>query len=220
MILTAVATFLVGYFIGAINPAAIIARLRGVNLRTAGSGNPGATNAGRVLGRRTGILVGLLDVLKGFVPALLAGLLLGADYGLLAGFAAFLGHVTSPFLGFHGGKGVATAGGAILGTNPIWLIPVLLVAALAFGVSKRMGLASVAGALTLIPTAMLLNDSWQETAFAVAMALVIVIRHQLNIRAAISDALAARRGPTNGASQAGPAPTGDGDGDGFSTTGS
>ncbi len=199
MILTAIATFLVAYFIGAINPAAIIARLRGVDLRAAGSGNPGATNAGRVLGRRTGLLVGLLDVLKGFLPALLAGLLLGADYGLLAGFAAFLGHVTSPFLGFRGGKGVATAGGAILGTNPIWLIPVLVVAAVAFAVSKRMGLASVAGALTLIPTALLLNDSWQETAFAVAMALVIVLRHQLNIRAAISDAVAARRGSDGGA---------------------
>jgi hypothetical protein len=107
VILTAVATFLVGYFIGAINPAAIIARLRGVNLRTAGSGNPGATNAGRVLGRRTGILVGLLDVLKASTGACVA---------------------SRP-------------------TNPIRLIPVLVVAALVFGVSKRMGWL-VAGALT------------------------------------------------------------------------
>jgi glycerol-3-phosphate acyltransferase PlsY len=206
----AVATFVIAYLIGAINPAAIIARVRGVNLRASGSGNPGATNAGRILGRRTGVLVGLLDVLKGFVPAVLAGWLLGSDYGLLAGFAAFLGHVTSPFLRFRGGKGVATAGGAILGTNPIWLIPVLVVAALVFGVSRRVGMASVAGALTLIPTAMLLNDSWQETAFAIAMALVIVIRHQLNIRAAVSDALTARRRHREGRAQSGPSTTTDG----------
>lgn len=58
----------VGYLIGSINPAAIIARLRGVDYRSVGSGNPGATNIGRAMGRKTGILVGVLDVLKGFLP--------------------------------------------------------------------------------------------------------------------------------------------------------
>lgn len=96
----------VGYAVGSINPAAIIARMRGVDYRAVGSGNPGATNIGRALGRKTGVAVALLDILKGFLPAIVfvvwSGEIAVAE---VAGFAAVLGHVTSPFLKGRGGKG-------------------------------------------------------------------------------------------------------------------
>jgi glycerol-3-phosphate acyltransferase PlsY len=177
----------VGYLVGSINPAAIIARIRGVDYRSVGSGNPGATNISRAMGRKTGILVGVLDVLKGFLPAI--GFLLWTDdlgVAEVAGFAAVLGHVTSPFLKGRGGKGVATSGGAILAIEPIWLLPVLLVFGVAFKLSRRMGIASVSAGLTLIPASLLWHSERSEIVFASAMAGLVVLRHQSNIRAALA----------------------------------
>lgn len=177
----------VGYVIGSINPASLIARARGIDLREVGSGNPGATNVGRALGKKTGILVGVLDIFKGFVPAL-AFLLLTDDVAVaeVAGFAAVLGHVTSPFLRGHGGKGVATSVGAILAIQPLWLVPVLLVFGIVFKLSKRMGIASLSASLMLIPASIVWHSDTSEIVFATALALLIVFRHQSNIRAALS----------------------------------
>lgn len=176
---------IVGYLIGSISPADIIARIRGVDYRSVGSGNPGATNIGRALGRKTGVLVAVLDILKGFLPTLLFAIATG-DIAVaeVAGFAAVLGHVTSPFLKGHGGKGVATAAGAVLAIEPIWIFPVLVVFLVAFKVSHRMGIASVLGVLTLIPAAVVWNSDSSEIVFACALAALIVFRHQSNIRAA------------------------------------
>ena len=141
-IVTALITILaavVGYGIGAINPASIIARVRGTDLRAVGSGNPGATNAGRAFGWKVGVLVGFLDGLKGFLPVLAFELLGYPVAGLVAGLAAVLGHVTSPFLRGKGGKGVATALGAILAVQPLWVVPVLAAFGLAFLLTRRVG---------------------------------------------------------------------------------
>ena len=106
-----------GFFVGAVSPATIIAKARHVDLRQ-GSGNPGATNAGRVLGVRWGVAVGLLDVLKGLVPTLLALWLGDRLTAYAVGLACVLGHVLSPFLRGRGGKGVATSMGAVLAVFP------------------------------------------------------------------------------------------------------
>ena len=186
MIVEGIVTFVVSYFIGAINPAALIARVKGIDLRAIGSGNPGATNASRALGRKTGVLVAGIDVLKGFLPAVVAGLVFGDAFGLLAGFAAFIGHITSPFLGFRGGKGVATAAGAVLGSRPLWAVPVLIVFWGTFAITRRMGIASAVAAIALIVTGWTLGNDWQDYLYATAMGVVILIRHQSNIRAAIT----------------------------------
>lgn len=176
----------VGYVVGSINPASLIARARGIDLREVGSGNPGATNVGRAMGKKTAVLVGALDILKGFVPALGFVAFTGdVAVGELAGFAAVLGHVTSPFLHGHGGKGVATSVGAVLAIQPLWLIPVLLVFALVFAVSKRMGIASLTASLVLIPASIVWHSETSQIVFATALALLIVVRHQSNIRAAL-----------------------------------
>lgn len=176
----------VGYVIGSINPASLIAKARGIDLREVGSGNPGATNVGRALGKKTGILVAVLDILKGFVPAL-AFALLTDDVAVaeVAGFAAVMGHVTSPFLRGHGGKGVATSVGAILAIQPIWLVPVLAVFGLVFALTKRVGIASLTASLMLIPASVIWHSDTGQIVFATALALLIVVRHQSNIRAAL-----------------------------------
>ncbi len=188
-----VAAIVVGYFIGSINPAAIIAKARGIDL-SAGSGNPGATNAARVMGRKTGAIVLVIDLLKGLVPVLLFAMLVSPTVGGIAGFAAILGHMTSPFLKGKGGKGVATTLGVLLGAEPLWLIPVLVAFAVVFLIVKRTGIASVAGALALIVTALLDRDDLEMTVFGVLTGLLVIVRHQRNIRAAWTDW---RKSPTD-----------------------
>lgn len=174
----------VGYLVGSVNPAAILARARGVDLRGSGSGNPGATNTARVLGPRAGLLVGALDVAKGFVPAYVFGRWGGPGAAEVAGVAAVLGHVTSPFLRGHGGKGVATALGAILGVQPWWAVPVLLVFGAVVLLTHRVGLGAVAGAVTLLPVALISHGSGADVAFAAALTLLVVVRHRSNLTAA------------------------------------
>src|SRR6476469_8125134 len=115
----ALLTLLAAYLVGSIPFGYLIARARGVDIFHAGSGNIGATNVGRVLGRKFGILVFALDFAKGAVPVAVAGAIAdGADGlpGLLpsgAGLFAFLEHLVPVYLGFRGGKGVATGAGAV-----------------------------------------------------------------------------------------------------------
>lgn len=173
---------IVGYVVGSLNPAAAIARMRGVDLRGSGSGNPGATNAGRVMGKSIGVLVAVLDILKGLIPSLVFAMMWGEVAGHLAGLAAVLGHITSPLLKGKGGKGVATAAGAVLAVDGMWMVPALVLFGITYVATKRMGIASVAAFLTLPVTAWVTNDELLDLAFAVVLAVLIVVRHQWNIR--------------------------------------
>ena len=168
----------VGYLVGAVSPATLLASRRGVDLRDVGSGNPGATNVGRALGPRAGALVAVLDVLKGLLPAAAFG---AVDHraGLLAGVAAVLGHVTSPFLRGRGGKGVATAGGALLGSHPLWAGVVVLTWLVVAVAARRTAPASVAAALAVLVVALVAGD---DVPWAAALTVVILVRHQGNLR--------------------------------------
>ncbi|MGH8969458.1 MAG: glycerol-3-phosphate acyltransferase [Actinomycetes bacterium] len=170
----------VGYFAGAVSPAALVARSRGVNLRELGSGNPGATNVGRVLGVRWGVVVGLLDVAKGFLPALLAGWV-DPDAGLVAGAAAVVGHVSSPFLRGRGGRGVATAFGAVLGVQPFWALSLLAVFAVVVAVTRWVGLASMSAAVSLVVLSLVMHPGAGTRLWAAFLALVILTRHRTNV---------------------------------------
>lgn len=112
-----------GYFSGSIPYAVVVARARGVDIRAVGSKNPGAHNVMIHVGRWWGRLVAILDLLKGTLPALLARLA-GLDaWGVVwVGVAAMLGHITSPFLGFRGGKGLSTAFGLMLALAPLEMV--------------------------------------------------------------------------------------------------
>jgi len=178
----------VGYLIGSVNPAAIVARIFHVDLRRTGSGNPGATNVGRALGPRWAVLVGALDILKGFVPAVLFGYLGGQTAGEVAGLAAVLGHITSPFLKGRGGKGVATTLGAILGVTPLLALPVLAAFGIGVAIWHRVGLGAVLGAVMLVVSAIVAYAAgWLDQAdmwFALVLAAMVLVRHQRNLRQA------------------------------------
>ena len=169
-----------GYLVGAISPAALLARSRRVDLRALGSGNPGATNVGRVLGVRWGVTVGLLDVAKGLVPAAVFGLV-GEGLGLLAGAAAVVGHVTSPFLRGRGGKGVATAFGAILGVAPVWGLLLLAVFVVAVALTRWVALGSMCAAAGLVVLSVVDGTSARVRVWAVFLAAVILVRHRTNV---------------------------------------
>lgn len=138
------------YAIGGINPATIIGRARGVDVARVGSGNPGATNLGRAAGRKWGVVVGVLDVLKGWVPTFVVLRTLGTWVALFAGVACVLGHIYSPYLGGRGGKGVATSLGAILALVPWVALIAVAVFAAALPFVERLGNASVVAAMFLL----------------------------------------------------------------------
>jgi glycerol-3-phosphate acyltransferase PlsY len=179
---------LVGYALGAVNPAAILARMFGADLRGSGSGNPGATNVGRVLGPRWGVLVGVLDVLKGFLPAWAFGYAVGQTAGEVAGIAAVLGHITSPYLRGRGGKGVATALGAILGVQPLLAVPVLVAFGIGVAVWHRVGLGAMLGALVLVASGIIgWRAGWTDESdmwFAIILGVMVLVRHKRNLREA------------------------------------
>ena len=142
---------LAGYLVGSIPSGIVVVRLaRGEDIRTQGSGNIGASNVWRTYGKSLGIPVAVLDVLKGFVPAL-AGFLLGGDWvGVLAGAAAMLGHARPVYLGFRkGGKMVATAGGVTLALAPLAALCCLAVWLVTFAVLRYASLASIVTAAAL-----------------------------------------------------------------------
>lgn len=182
------AAVLIGYGIGAVNPAAILARVRGIDLRSVGSGNPGATNVGRAMGPRWAVLVGFLDILKGFVPAFAFLYLFGQTAGEVAGIAAVLGHVTSPYLRGRGGKGVATTLGAILGVLPLMAVPVLIGFGIGVLIWHRVGLGAVLGAAVLglagVAGLALGMLDLQDAIFCVILSALVLVRHRRNVAGA------------------------------------
>lgn len=181
-----VAAVVAAFLVGSVNPATLIARVRGTDLSVSGSGNPGATNAGRVLGRKWGVLVGVLDVLKGFVPTVIAAHWVGPHLAYAVGLAAVLGHIWSPFLHGRGGKGVATTLGAVLGVHPVIAVVVLAAFALGFAVTRWVAAGSILGALAMLVIAVLVwtghwpGDAWTGI-WLTAIALVVLVRHKNNV---------------------------------------
>ncbi|GGN02795.1 glycerol-3-phosphate acyltransferase [Terrabacter tumescens] len=177
---------LAAFLVGALNPATMIARLLGKDLASSGSGNPGATNAGRVLGRKWGVVVGVLDVLKGLVPTFVAGHLFGAHAAYAVGIAAVLGHIWSPFLKGRGGKGVATTLGAILGVHPWVALVVVVVFAIAVALTRWVAAGSIFGALAMLVVAVLIwtghapGDVWTGL-WLMAIGLLVLARHKNNV---------------------------------------
>ena len=195
----------VAYLLGSVPFGLIVGKSRGVDPRKTGSGNIGATNVGRLLGRRFFALVFTLDLLKGLLPMLAAAYVLrddmrGGSVGartyalwLLVGAAAIAGHMFSIFLRLKGGKGVATSTGVLLGLWPYYTIPGLIGAGvwiITFKLSRYVSLASIVGSVAF-PVAYViigLARGWDVLGaqlpllvFAVVMAGLIVFKHRSNI---------------------------------------
>jgi glycerol-3-phosphate acyltransferase PlsY len=161
--MTWAALAIAAFLMGSVPTGYLIARSRGVDIRRHGSGPIGATNVLRVLGAGPGALCFVIDLLKGFAPTLAAGLATGAlgaprlsardgTLWLLVMAAAILGHMYPPWLGFRGGKGIATGLGALLGVYPYLTVPAvaaLAVWSLVLAASRYVSLASMVAALLL-----------------------------------------------------------------------
>ena len=204
-VLVALIFTVAAYLVGSVPFGYLIARSKGVNILKNGSGNIGATNVRRVLGRGPGNLCFALDVAKGLLPTLGTGLALGtlgnlnAPAGmiwlwLLTPVAAVVGHMCSPWLGFRGGKGVATSLGALLGV--FWVLTVAVIAALVVWLivlkaSRYVGLASVAAAASVpiwaLVLPLLVRGSFPVSAMpmlavSALLAALVVARHLGNLR--------------------------------------
>ncbi len=177
---------IIGYLLGAISFAVLVAKSRGVDIFKEGSGNPGATNVKRALGAKAGNTVFVLDALKGLVaagwPILFFGGELGLRLGIVGLIAAIIGHSFSVFLKFRGGKGVATTMGGLLAIMPVVLLIGLLVWAICFFSTRIVALASILFAVCL-PIAAFglygLGDPRFNLGFV--LGLLIVVRHRSNI---------------------------------------
>lgn len=183
MLQTALA-LVAAYLIGAIPFGVVLTRLAGVgDVRASGSGNIGATNVYRTFGRRLGLLTLAMDALKGLLPVLLAGSLLDFSTSQVAmvAAAAFLGHCYPIYLGFKGGKGVATALGIYLVLSPLSVLGALLLFAAILWHWRYVSLASVsaAGAIPLLVG--VFERSWPLVLATLFISVMVIVRHRANI---------------------------------------
>ncbi|WP_457677516.1 glycerol-3-phosphate 1-O-acyltransferase PlsY [Thermovibrio sp.] len=171
------------FLLGSIPFGYLIGKLKGVDVRSRGSGNIGATNVSRVLGKKYGLIVLLLDALKGAAAVFVAKLLnLSIEYQVLAGLFAILGHCFSPWLGFRGGKGVATGLGAFLVISPKATLIALLVFLTVFSLTGFVSLSSITAALSYpLIFKFLYSPSPKVFIFVSLGALVIVAKHHSNV---------------------------------------
>lgn len=193
------------YLLGAVPFGLLLGKMAGMDVRREGSGNIGATNVGRLLGKKLGVATLLADLLKGVLPMMLASWLLAGDGNrslvvALCGTAAFIGHLFPLYLGFRGGKGVATALGVFLYLTPLAALGAMAVFVLVLLNWGYVALASLSAALLMPGLVWLLYsepggvepemvellgaawaEAWLETGMALFFALLIWLRHRDNI---------------------------------------
>lgn len=185
-VLTASLLTLAAYLIGSIPFGLLIAGTRGIDIRRAGSGNIGATNVLRCLGKPLGITCFILDVLKGFIPSFFFPAFgpMAPTLGILFGAAAILGHNFPVFLKFKGGKGVATSAGVLLGVAPFAVLLGVLTWAAVFWISGYVSLGSIVAALVVVITGWIrVGQTGIFTACALTLLGALTVwRHRANIQ--------------------------------------
>ncbi len=189
---------LLGYLLGSIPFGLLVARSRGVDIRQHGSGNIGATNVLRTLGKKWGILVFFLDALKGVAAVLLAERLFGpmlpmlpeggaaltrVHLGIVGGLACVMGHNFPVWLKFKGGKGVATTAGVLIGLLPVAAAVAFVAWGVVFYATRYVSIASIAAAI-VIPVTVWFIERQADTLFwfSVAVGVLAIWRHRSNIQ--------------------------------------
>lgn len=196
--LIGIALHFFAFLLGSIPVGHIIARMHGVDIRKQGSGNTGATNVARTIGKKAGIITLLLDTLKGFLGVQLAWLILPNnvfgppfqpnDLFSTLGVCAVFGHCYSPFLKGKGGKGVATGLGVFLALSPLVTLGSILVFAIAFASTKYVSLGSILGAAAM-PVIIFLAQGMEQPLLLLSVTLtsiLVISRHRANISRLIS----------------------------------
>lgn len=193
------------YLVGSIPTSIIVTKLaRGIDIRHHGSGNAGGTNVIRVLGLKAGLLVISIDILKGYIATMLVTKLMVGPMPfnnhtpfeditvirIIAGCAAILGHVWTAFGGFRGGKGIATAGGVLLGVATIELLVAVGVFSVVFLLSRYVSLGSISGAVAFPLTMLARHNIFHADLegyhtlifFSIGITLLLLYTHRANIR--------------------------------------
>ena len=191
----AILSVVIGYLLGSIPFGLFVGYARGVDIRKHGSGNIGATNISRTLGRNWGILVFSLDALKGLLAVLLAksfvptgwggvaGPFSPTDLGIIAAVACILGHNFPVWLGFKGGKGIATSAGVLFGLMPIAGLVSFLVWMTLFYATRYVSVASIVAAVSIPITVWITERSFGALFwFALLVAVLAIVRHRANIQ--------------------------------------
>ncbi|HCZ8333044.1 TPA: glycerol-3-phosphate 1-O-acyltransferase PlsY [Staphylococcus aureus] len=181
---------LLSYLIGAFPSGFVIGKLFfKKDIRQFGSGNTGATNSFRVLGRPAGFLVTFLDIFKGFITVFFPlWLTVHADgpistfftNGLIVGLFAILGHVYPVYLKFQGGKAVATSAGVVLGVNPILLLILAIIFFIVLKIFKYVSLASIVAAICCVIGSLIIQD-YILLVVSFLVSIILIIRHRSNI---------------------------------------
>ncbi|HDG8532554.1 TPA: glycerol-3-phosphate 1-O-acyltransferase PlsY [Staphylococcus aureus] len=181
---------LLSYLIGAFPSGFVIGKLLfKKDIRQFGSGNTGATNSFRVLGRPAGFLVTFLDIFKGFITVFFPlWLPVHADgpistfftNGLIVGLFAILGHVYPVYLKFQGGKAVATSAGVVLGVNPILLLILAIIFFIVLKIFKYVSLASIVAAICCVIGSLIIQD-YILLVVSFLVSIILIIRHRSNI---------------------------------------
>ncbi|MDR0425273.1 MAG: glycerol-3-phosphate 1-O-acyltransferase PlsY [Clostridiales Family XIII bacterium] len=167
------------YLLGAVSPSILLGRLYGVDIRDKGSGNAGTTNALRVLGKKVAALTLAIDILKGCAAVLLARMVLGDAFALLCGLAALCGHIWPIFFQFKGGKGVATALGAVMAFDIRIGLALAGLALLLIFVTKRVSVGALAAAAALPIAIQMVYPAY--FAIAALIAVLVWVKHRQNI---------------------------------------
>jgi glycerol-3-phosphate acyltransferase PlsY len=184
MILLYLLLIIASYLIGAIPTGVVLARaFSGKDIRQEGSGNIGATNVTRVLGKKLGALTLVGDLLKGFLPVCVGSYLVSSlNVVCLMGCAAFLGHLFPVYLKFKGGKGVATALGVFLYLSPIVILIEIIIFVFVVGIWKYVSLGSLIAAASMPLLLVVIGSPKPVVLLSMAFALLIFIKHKANIQ--------------------------------------
>jgi glycerol-3-phosphate acyltransferase PlsY len=187
-------TGLAAYLLGSIPTGFLVAKARGVDIRTVGSGNIGATNVFRFLGKPAGIFVLLADALKGWLAVVVVTGIINQAFHLpqdqltqewlkiCAGVCAILGHNYTCWLHFKGGKGIATSAGVLTALVPLALIIILSVWIVVFALSRYVSLASICASFALPFAAWVTHQSVTMIAIAAALGFLAIYKHKANIK--------------------------------------
>ena len=177
-------TTIIAYALGSISPSIIMGKLSGIDIKKEGSGNAGATNTLRVLGKKAAIITLLIDISKGVIAVYLAGCLFGALHSYIACIFVILGHIFPIWYNFKGGKGVAVSFGALLAVNPLIAVCALLVVIFFVLIFRMVSLGSIMAAVSAPIFSYFFEPEFLP--YVIFPAILIIYMHRSNIRRIIN----------------------------------
>lgn len=194
-VLSYIVVSIAAYLLGSIPTGFLVAKARGVDIRAVGSGNIGAANTFRAVGKTAGIFVLLIDALKGYLAVEVSDVILNyfgvpeparESYRIVAGIFAVLGHNYTCWLHFKGGKGIATSGGVYLALAPLAVLYAFMAFVVGFAVTRITSVGSILAAIALPTAVYVTKDNWALRIVTIALGVLAILKHRTNIQRLIA----------------------------------